>query len=60
MWVLFVIFLEADQYMVAPQGVYPSMIGCFEARDFFMATAPQPKINYDSICIMTDHKIGGI
>lgn len=60
MWVLFVIFLEADRYMVAPQGVYPSMSGCFEARDFFMATAPQPKINYDAICIQTDHEIGGI
>ena len=60
MWVLFVIFLEADQYMVAPQGVYPSMADCFEAREFVMQTAPQPKINYDAICIQTDHEIGGV
>lgn len=60
MWVLFVILLEADRYMVAPQGVYPMMDDCFEARDFFMATAPKPKVNYDAICIMTDHEIGGV
>lgn len=27
---------------------------CFEAREYFMATAPQPKINYEAICIQTD------
>lgn len=60
MWILFVILLEADRYMVGPQGVYPTMEDCFEARDFFMATAPQPKINYDSICIQTNYNIGGL
>jgi len=59
MWILFVIFLEADRYVVAPQDVYPMMADCFEARDFFIATAPKPKINYDAICIQTDHEIGG-
>lgn len=59
MWILFVILLEADRYYVAPQGVFPAMADCFEARDFFMATAPQPKINYEAICIQTDHNIGG-
>lgn len=54
MWILFVIFLEVDRYMVAPQGVYPMMDDCFEARDFFIATAPKPKINYEAICIQTD------
>lgn len=60
MWILFVIFLEADRYMVSPQGVYPMMDDCFEARDFFMATAPKPKINYEAICVQTDHEIGGV
>lgn len=60
MWVLFVILLEADRYYVSPNGIYPTMGDCFEARDFFMATAPQPKINYDAICIQTDHEIGGV
>ncbi len=60
MWILFVILLEADRYYVAPQDVFPTMANCFEARDFFMATAPKPKVNYDAICIMTDHEIGGV
>jgi hypothetical protein len=37
-----------------PVGFYPDMDGCFEARDFFLATAPQPKINYEAVCIFTD------
>jgi hypothetical protein len=59
MWVLFVILLEADKYLVAPQGIYPSMTDCFEAREFVMQTAPQPKINYEAVCVQTDHNIGG-
>lgn len=59
MWILFVILLESDRYYVSPQGMYPTMDGCFEARDFFIATAPQPKINYEAICIQTDKLNGG-
>jgi hypothetical protein len=58
-WVLFVIVLEADRYYVSPNGMYETMNDCFEAREFFMATAPKPKINYDAICIQSD-KIEGI
>lgn len=58
MWMLFVILLEADRYYVSPNGIYPTMQGCLEAREYFMATAPQPKINYDAICIQTNHDIG--
>jgi hypothetical protein len=57
MWMLFVIMLEADRYYVAPQGPFPSMETCFEARDYFMDTAPKPKINYEAVCIQTD-KVG--
>ena len=60
MWILFVILLDAERYYVSPNGVYPSMSDCFEARDFFMSTAPQPKVNYDAICIKTDLDIGGL
>ena len=58
-WVLFVIVLEADRYYVSPNGMYKTMEDCFEAREFFMATAPQPKINYEAICIQSD-KINGV
>ena len=54
MWMLFVIFLEADRYMVAPQGPFTSMDDCFEAREIVMQSAPQPKINYEAVCIQTD------
>lgn len=60
MWMLFVILLEVDRYYVSPNGVFPTEAECIMAKDFFMATAPQPKINYDAICIQTDHDIGGV
>ena len=60
MWILFVIILEADRYIDGPQGVYPTMQDCFEAREFVVQTAPQPKINYEVVCVQTDHNIGGI
>lgn len=53
-WILFIIVLEADRYYVQPNSFYPTMDKCFEARDVFMATAPQPKINYEAVCVQTD------
>ena len=60
MWVLFVILLEADRYMVAPRGIFPTMDDCFEAREAVMQSAPQPKINYEAICIQTDKLGNGV
>lgn len=54
MWVLFVILLEADRYYVSPNGIYPTMQDCSNALEVVMQSAPQPKINYDAICIKTD------
>jgi len=53
-WVLFVLLLEAERYYVVPQGHYMTMEECFEARDVVMQSAPQPKMNYDAICIQTN------
>jgi hypothetical protein len=53
-WLLFVILLESERYIVAPQGLFIEMNDCFEARDYFLATAPQPKINYEAVCIPSD------
>ena len=53
-WVLFAIIIQADGYGVMPQGPYLTMEDCFEARDFFLATAPKPKINYEAVCVPTD------
>lgn len=60
MWVLFVILLEADRYIVFPQGVYPTMVKCFEEHTLFMVSAPKPKINYEAICIQTDKLGNGV
>ena len=53
-WMLFVIFLEADRYYVVQNGVFQTMESCFAAREVFMLTAPQPKINYEAVCISTN------
>jgi len=55
MWMLFLIVLEADRYSVSPHGPFSTMEMCFEAREQIMIIAPQPKINYEAICIQTDH-----
>lgn len=54
MWMLFVIVLQSDAYFVAPKGPFMSMKRCFEERDRTLATFPQPKINYEAVCIRTD------
>jgi len=53
-WMLFLIVLESDRYFVSPQGMFTSMEGCFKAREVIVQSAPQPKINYEVICIQTD------
>ena len=59
MWMLFVILLETNQYFVAPRGPFESMEVCFEERERILATFPEPKINYEAVCIRTD-KVSGI
>jgi hypothetical protein len=59
MWMLFLIVLEADRYFVSPQGPFPTMEVCFEAREIVLQTAPQPKINYEAVCVQTDKMRGG-
>lgn len=54
MWMLFVILLNPEGYNTMFMGTHPSMEGCFTARDAIIATAPQPKINYEVVCIQTD------
>lgn len=57
MWMLFVILLETDRYMVSPNGLFITQQECLTAREHFIATAPQPQINYEAICIETN-KVG--
>lgn len=53
-WALFVIFLEGEKYYVMPRGHYMTMEQCADMREAFIALAPKPKINYESVCIKTN------
>ena len=53
-WVLFAILIQGDGYAVYPQGPFLTMEDCFEAREYFLATAPKPKLNYEAVCVPTD------
>ena len=53
-WVLVAMMFIEGQFKFMMLGAYTAMDECFEAREYFMATGPQPKINYESICIKTD------
>ena len=60
MWMLFAIIITAEGYGTMPQGPFATMNECFEAREYFMATAPKPKINYEAVCVQTDQVSSGI
>lgn len=60
MWMLFAIIITAEGYGTMPQGPFMTMDECFEAREYFINTAPKPKINYEAICIQTDQVSSGI
>ena len=60
MWMLFAIIITAEGYGTMPQGPFATMAECFEAREYFINTAPQPKINYEAVCIQTDQVSSGI
>lgn len=60
MWMLFAIIITAEGYGTMPQGPFATMAECFEAREYFINTAPKPKINYEAICIQTDQVSSGI
>lgn len=53
-WMLFIIVLDSDRYYVQANSFYSTMDQCFEAREVVMQSAPQPKINYEAVCIQTD------
>jgi len=59
MWLLFAILIQTDGYAVYPQGPFATMAECFEAREYFIATAPKPKIDYEAVCIQTNQVRSG-
>lgn len=53
-WALVLIYFTETELHFRGIGVYASMAECFEAREQFMAEGPQPKINYESVCVATN------
>jgi len=53
-WVLVAVLIINQEIKVMPVSIYTTMAKCFEAREFFLQTAPSPKVNYEAVCILTD------
>lgn len=54
MWILFVILVQPTQFSAGPASFHATMNECFEAREYFIQSAPKPKINYEAVCVQTD------
>ena len=54
MWILFVILVQPTQFSAGPVSYHTTMEECFAAREYFMETAPKPKMNYEAVCVQTD------
>jgi hypothetical protein len=55
-WLLVGILVEGLSVYVKPLGVFVEMNDCFETREFVLAQAEQPKINYEVVCVKIDKK----
>lgn len=54
MWVLVAVMLTAQGVGVQPVSPYKTMEECFDAREVYMQRMPQPKVNYEMVCVRTD------
>lgn len=55
-WLLVGILVEGLTVHVKPLGLFVEMNDCFEVREFVLAQADQPKINYEVVCVKVDKK----
>ena len=53
-WVLVALLFIEGQIKFIALGAFTTMDECFTARDYFIATGPQPKINYEAVCVQTN------
>ena len=60
-WILVAITITGLDINVFGNGIYDSYEGCLVAKEDLMTDAPQPKINYEMICVMTNQpKLNGL
>lgn len=53
-WALVLIWFTADDVHFKGVSIYQTEADCIAGRAIFMEMGPQPKINYESVCIGTD------
>lgn len=54
MWMLVAVIMIDGQLRFMALTAHTSVAECYASREYFIATAPKPKINYEAICIKTD------
>ncbi len=54
MWVLIGVMLAVQGVGAQPISPHATMEECFEAREEIMEQMPEPKINYEFVCVRTD------
>ena len=60
-WILVAITITGLDINVFGSGVYESYEACLVEKEELMKEAPQPKINYEMICVMSNQpKIHGL
>lgn len=53
-WLLVGILIQNGMVYAKPLGIFGSENKCLEVREYVMAQAPKPDINYESVCVHTD------
>jgi len=54
MWMLVAIILINGDFRIMAVSAHTDVETCNMHRQYFMATAPQPQMNYESVCIPTN------
>lgn len=57
-WLLVGILVKGAEVYTKPLGAFMEEGRCQEIREYVLAQAPKPSINYDAVCIKTD-EMGG-
>lgn len=54
-WFLIAIFIIPGEVKIGIQGIYFEQEHCEAIRDQILATGPQPRIDYDMVCVPSSH-----
>jgi len=51
--------VQGSQVFTKPLGAFVEMDRCFEVREYVLAQASKPKLNYEVVCVQTN-EMGGL